>query len=109
MGVEGVVTDELVSSVDDHLRGVYAINAEAGAVLALPLGVLMGGETVVPSEVVPVVDVLTKDDDLGVLNRLIVVELCQESVGRWATGAALGGEELYEDRRAISVCCLRLA
>ena len=52
---------------------------------------------------------LFEDDDLGVLNGLIVVEFCQESVGGWATGAALGGEEFYEDRRAICVWWLRVA
>jgi hypothetical protein len=44
--------------------------------------------------------VLFEDDDLGVGDGLLAQERGQELVGRRAAGAALGGEELYEDRRA---------
>ena len=107
--MEGVVANELVGSVDDHLRGVYPINTKACAVLALPLRVLMGGEAVVPTKIVPVVDMLAEDDDLGVLNWLIVVKLREEGIGGWATGAAFGREEFYEDWRAICVSGLCVA
>ena len=51
-----------------------------------------------PAEGVPVVDVLAEDDDVGVRDGLVAVELGEEGVGGRATGAALGGEELDEDR-----------
>ena len=89
LGMGGVIADELVGSVDDHLRGVDTVDVEAGAVLILALGVLVGGEAVVPAEVVPVVDVLAEDDDFGVLDGLISVEFRQQRVSWRASRAAL--------------------
>jgi hypothetical protein len=42
--------------------------------------------------------VLLEDDDVGVGDRLLLLEHGEEFVGGRATGAPLGGEELDEDR-----------
>jgi hypothetical protein len=99
-GVGGVVADELVGAVDDHLRGVGTIEMEALGVLGLALGEVVGGETVVPAKAVPVVDVLAEDDDFCGGDWLILEEMGEEGVGGRATGAAFGGEELDEDGSA---------
>jgi hypothetical protein len=83
-----VVADELVGAVDDQLRRLD-FGAEACAVLRLPVGVLVGRETVVPAEVVPVVYMLAQDDDFSTSYGLIVVEFCQEGIGRRAARASL--------------------
>jgi hypothetical protein len=75
--VRAVISDELIGSVYDHLRGVDAVYAKTGAVLALTFCVLMRREAIVPTEVVPIIDVLSEDNDFGVLNGLIVIELSQ--------------------------------
>ena len=87
----------LVLSVDDHLGGVDAVESELAAVFVLPLGPLMRGKRIAPAVLVPVVDVLAEHDDGGSGNGLFAVELGEQAVGGWATGAALGGEELDED------------
>ncbi len=90
--MSGIVAYKLIGAIDDHLRGIDAVDAQVGAVLALSLGVLGGGEAVVPAEAVPVVDVFTQHDDLGAIDGLIVVELREESVCGRTAGAALGGK-----------------
>lgn len=96
----GVAADELVRAVYHHLRGVGAIGAEALGVGGLALGELVGGEAVAPAEGVPIVDVFAEDDDVGGGDGLFMQQAREEGVGGRATGAALGGEELYEDGRA---------
>ena len=98
-----VIADELIRSVNDHLWGVDPVARAGGGVLVLAVGVLVGGETVVPAALVPVVDVLFEHDDLGVIDGLIVVQLCEQSVGWRAARAALGGEELHQDRRPCRI------
>ena len=99
--MSGVVADELVGSVDDHLWRVDVVHVQALAVFVLPVGVLVRGKAVVPAVVVPVVDVLAEHDDLGAIDGLFLVELRQQSVGGRAARAALRGEQLYQDRRAV--------
>src|SRR5438270_4969656 len=60
----GIVADELLCSVDDHLWGVRAVHTQARTVVALPFGVLMRGEPVVPPEGIPVVHMLAENNDL---------------------------------------------
>jgi len=96
-GVGSVTADELIGAVDYHLRGIDLIKTQALTVEFLPVGVLARSEAVVPLDALPVVDVLAEDDDVGVLDGLIVIELRQQRVGWRATGAALRGEELYQD------------
>lgn len=87
---------ELFCAVDDHLRRVDIREMKGDAVLALAFGEERGGEAVSPAEVVPVIDVLAEHDDVGGLDWLELAEFGQQSVGRRATGAAFGGEELDE-------------
>src|ERR1019366_9585722 len=44
-GVVGIVADELVGAIDDHLRGVDAVEAHVLSVLGLAGSELVGGET----------------------------------------------------------------
>ena len=92
-----VGADELGAAGDHHLRGVDVVEVELRAVLALAAGEEGRGESVAPAEVVPVVDVLLKDDDLGGGDGLVVVEPGEEGVGGRAARTTLGGEELDED------------
>src|SRR5258705_2277783 len=99
--MSGIIADELICSVDDHLRRIRTVHMQAPAVLALPFRVLMRGETVVPALSVPIVHMLAKHDDLRAINGLRLVELCQKSVGGRATGTALRSEQFHQDRRAV--------
>src|ERR1700733_7334057 len=96
-----VVADELIGAVDDHLRGID-FGAETCAVFRLPVGVLVGRETVVPAEVVPVVHMLAQDDDFSTSDGLILVEFCQEGIGRRAARTPLRGEQLHQN--GIATC-----
>ena len=62
----------------------------------LPLGKGGVGIGVLPADVVPIVDVEGEGDDFRPLRQL-----AQEGVGRRARAAALGGEELDDDRRLV--------
>jgi hypothetical protein len=84
-------------TIDDHLGGVGIVELKARSVTVLTLGELRGGKTVMPSLTVPVINVFFKDDDVGGWNGLLTLELAEESVGRWAAGAALRGKEFDED------------
>ena len=59
-----------------------------------------------PADVVPVIDMLAEHDDVRVRDGLLALELCEQSVGRRAAGAAFRGEELDQTRRAglAAVC-----
>jgi hypothetical protein len=96
-----VVADELIGAIDDHLRRVDAVDVKASAVLALPVGVLMRGEAVVPAEVVPVVNVLAQNDDLGSCDGLALVKLGQQSIGRRTARTTFRREKFHENRRAV--------
>lgn len=76
---------------------------EEGAVVFLALGEVGRRKAVVPSEVVPVVDVFAEDDDVGAGDGLVAIELREEGVGGRATGAAFGGEEFDENRGCMDV------
>src|SRR5436189_156536 len=82
----GIVADELLCSVDDHLWGVGTVHAQARAVVALPFGVLVRGEAVVPAEVIPVVDMLAEHNDLRAIYGLRLVEPGQKNVGGRTAG-----------------------
>ena len=86
-----------VGAVDHHLRRVVAVEMQNLCVLALAGGELVRGEAIVPAERLPVVDVLFEPDDVGGGDRLLALEAGEQSVGGWATGAALGGDELHQD------------
>ena len=95
--VGGIVSDELVGTVYDHLRSVVIVGAEALGVVALAVGEEVRGEAVVPTERVPVVDVLFEDEDFGRGDGLVFEQAGEQGVGGRATGAAFGGEEFDQD------------
>ena len=82
--VRRVVADELVSSVDDHLRRVDSVHFQALTYSRLPVGVLVRREAVVPALVVPVVHVLAQHDDLGAGDGLVL--------SSFASSASAGGQ-----------------
>lgn len=67
-------------------------------VLGLAVSELVRGETVVPSERVPVVHVFFEDEGIGVGDGLFALETGEECVGGRATRAAFGGKEFDENR-----------
>lgn len=75
--VSCIVADELFGAIDDHLRSVDIGEMQARAVFALPVGVVVRRKAIVPALAIPVVNVLAQYDDLGTVNGLVVVELCQ--------------------------------
>jgi len=100
-GVRRVVPDELLLAIDDHLWRVVVVDLKAARICGLAGGELARGETVVPAERVPVVDVLAEGDDVGGGHGLVAIQAGEEVVRGRATGAAFGGEELDENRRAV--------
>jgi hypothetical protein len=68
------------------------------SVVLLPLGELVGGERVVPAQIVPIIDVFFEGDNLRTGNGLFGFEPDQQSVRGWAAGAAFRGEE-FDDYR----------
>jgi hypothetical protein len=96
----GIAAEKLGLPIHDHLWGIGIVELQTGSVKVLALGELRGGEAVAPALAVPVIHVLFKDDDVGVGDRLLLLQNGKELVGGRAAGAALGGEELYENRGA---------
>ena len=58
---------------------------------------------IAPAETVPVVHVLAQSHDLDTRYRLRRAPLAQDVIGRGAARAALGGEELKEDRSQLAL------
>jgi hypothetical protein len=80
--------DHLARAVDDKLRRVDR-GAEEACIAALALGRLRCRERVFPAKLVPVIDVEAERDDIAAPRQL-----AEQSIGRRAGGAALGGEQL---------------
>jgi len=95
-----VAADQLRAAVDDHLRRVDAVEIEMRPVGLLPVGERGRGKSILPSKLIPVVDMLAERDHLRAGDRLIGDEPRQDRVRRRAVGAAFGGEQLDQDRRA---------
>ncbi len=102
--VSRIVADKLFRAIDDHLRGVDAVDPEAKPIAILAVGELVRGEAVAPAELVPVIHMLAERDDLYAIHGLRAHKLCQQRVGGRATGAAFRGEELYKDRSTALPC-----
>jgi hypothetical protein len=102
--MSGIVADELIGSIDDHLRGIGTVHVQAGAVIVLPFCVLMRRKTVVPAEVVPVVHMLAEHDDFSATDGLRLIEFCKESIGGRAAGTTLRREQLHQHGHSA---CLR--
>ena len=99
-GLVRIAAEELRLAVDDHLRGVGVVELQARSVEVLALCEQRGGEAIVPALFLPVIDVLLENDDVGVGDGLLLLECSQELIGTRAAGAALGGEQFYQNRRA---------
>src|SRR5205823_7324219 len=56
----GVVADQLLGTVDNHLRSERTVQLEATRIVVLPIGVLAGRKTIVPANSVPVIDMFTQ-------------------------------------------------
>src|SRR3546814_15477317 len=81
--------DDVAAAVDHHLRRVDVAQAELGNIVALALGVLCGGEGILPADVVPVVDVERQRQ-----HARLVGQLSEQRIGRRTGAAALRGEQL---------------
>ena len=93
----GATGDELSVSIDDHLRGVDAAVRNDRGVVLLAAREVGRRERVVPTEVIPVIDVFFESDDLNAVEGLFVAELLEEGIGGRTTGAAFGSEEFDDD------------
>jgi hypothetical protein len=89
-----VGAEDVDAAVDHCLRGIGA-----PAVAALAVAEERVGPRIAPAEVVPVVDMLGEDEKLHAREGLLLVQSGQDGVGGRAARAALGGEELDQDRQ----------
>ena len=76
---EAILARVLHDPVHDELRGVDVTLAEAPGILPLAAGIVGKGEGIVPAEIVPVVDVFGKGQQLGTLGKI-----AEQPVGRRA-------------------------
>ncbi len=65
---------ELRLPVYYHLRRINILDRESIGILLLPLGVQTSRKAILPSELVPVIDVLAQDDDIGLRDWLGLFE-----------------------------------
>ena len=93
----GAPGDELRVTIDNHLGSVHAALRNDGGIVFLAAGEIGRREGVVPTETVPVIDVLFENEDLDAVEGLFVAELLEEGIGGRTTGAAFGGEEFDDD------------
>ena len=61
-----------------------------------------------PTQAVPVIDVLLKGQNLRCGDRLLPLNLPQQSIRRGAAGAAFGGKEFHQHRFAICSAASRV-
>ncbi len=71
-----LVTDDMVGAADDHLRRIDRAVARRPGIAALALGVGGFGETVLPADVIPIVDMQRQRDDV-----IHARQLCQQFIG----------------------------
>src|ERR1700676_657404 len=98
-----ITADQLRMSVNDHLGSIDNSATKARRVCALSFTVFTGRVRILPSYIVPVIHVFTENDELRSVHRLRSVELCQKSVRRRTTGAALGRKQFYQYRGARAI------
>jgi hypothetical protein len=79
----------VAAAIDDGLRRVDGAGAEGAHIVILPVGVVLVAQRVLPTEIVPVIDVVGERDDV-----VLGCQLGKESVGRRTGIAALAGEKL---------------
>ena len=84
----GIVPDQPVLALHDHLRRVDRPAAHRLGIGLLPLGVLGFAEGILPAEIIPVVDREAHDD-----HRRIARVFAHQLVGRRTRRTALAGEQ----------------
>jgi hypothetical protein len=89
-----IAPNELIPAIHDHLWSIGSLGREPRSIRALPDSKEWRGVRVLPSEVVPVGDMLTDTYDELSSGRLLQMNLSQEDIGGRATRTALGGEKL---------------
>ncbi|SJM31558.1 hypothetical protein BQ8482_20173 [Mesorhizobium delmotii] len=87
----------MAAAIDDGLRRIDRAAAEGAHILILPLGVLLAAQRVLPTEIIPVVDMIGERDDV-----LLGGKLGEEFIGRQAGTATLAGEELDDAQGLVS-------
>lgn len=95
-----IASHEFRAAIHHQLRGVDFACLEAARVIALACAVKRRREWIGPAEMIPVIDVLADDDQVGSGNGLLLVQRFQQAIGGRTTGAAFGGEQLEKNRNA---------
>jgi len=90
-------------SIDNDLRRVRCAQSQGPFVGCLSIGKRSRGVRILPSIMVPVVDVLTENDQLRVGYGLQLIQLLHKYIRRRATRAAFGGEKLDKNRGVLGV------
>jgi hypothetical protein len=65
------------SSIHDKLRRVHTIEMVFACVFLLGGAVLLRGKPVLPSQAIPVIDMLAQHNQFGARHRLLFVQKCQ--------------------------------
>lgn len=73
-GSRAIGTIKFGLSVHDHLGCVYVFDAQGRGIFLLAVGVQMSGKAIGPSELIPVIDVLAKNDNIGFWYRPFLLE-----------------------------------
>jgi len=99
-----VVSHERFTTVDDHLRRVHLPGLVPRRISLLASRQFCRRKSILPAQIVPVVDVLAETDKLHACGRLRFDHLLEQHVSSGTTRAAFRGEQLDEnrDRRAGS-------
>src|ERR1035441_1554596 len=91
-------------AVNHHLRSVRTLCSQTTHILLLPFRKKTRRVSVLPAIVVPIVHMLTKNNNLRSRDRLQPVQLRKQSV-RWrTTRTSLRSEQLNQNRRKSVVC-----
>jgi hypothetical protein len=86
-------TDKFHVSVADHLGRVDAVDVESLCLSNLTITVVPEGIRVLPSDIIPVVDVFAEDDQVRLGHRLGPIQLSKKGIGGRATRAAFRSEK----------------
>ena len=106
-----VAADNLLCSVDHHLRRIRALQVESLAIGILPLRIGRRGKRIGPSQPIPVSDMLADADHQLVPAGPASVHLPEQRIRRRAAGAPFRREQLYQHhflrRRVHPSLCLQ--
>lgn len=97
LGFFGIGSIELHGPIDDDLGRMDVTKAKQSLIVLLTLGEVGRGEAIFPAETVPIVDVLAKDNDVGVGNGLFAIEAGEYDICGRATRAAFRSEQFDKD------------